>query len=86
MPYEKPKVFKVSGGIPYSVNEEVDKYASLAGISKMQFVGILVQLGLNAWIRTYSPEKLLSSTDWEKLIEMMENRQKTKDEESKKDA
>lgn len=70
--YQKPKVFRIAGAIPVPVNEEVDKYAALAGISKNQFVGLLVQLGLNSWIRAYSPEKVLTAQDWARIMESVE--------------
>lgn len=69
MPYEKPQVFRIAGAVPIPVNEEIDKYAGLAGMSKSQFIGLLVQLGLSAWIRAYSPEKTLTPDVWAKIME-----------------
>jgi len=69
MAYEKPKGFKVSGIVPININVEIDKYAGLAAMSKTQFIGVLVQLGLNAWIRAYAPEKMLSPEDWARIVE-----------------
>ena len=71
MAYEKPKGFKVAGNVPLPVNVEIDKYAALAAMSKTQFIGVLVQLGLNAWIRAYAPEKMLTPEDWARIVEGM---------------
>lgn len=72
MAYEKPVVFRVNGSVPLEINAEVDNYAALAGMSKSQFIGLLVQFGLKAWIRTYSPEKLFTAEDWKKIMKIGE--------------
>jgi len=68
MAYERPKTFKVAGGVPLPVNEQLDHYATLAGMGKNQFVALCIQLGLQAWRRIYEPEKLLDSDAWEKIL------------------
>lgn len=44
--------------------EEVTGWAEKAALPWGQFGGLCVQLGLKAFIRSYSPESLLSPADW----------------------
>jgi ribosomal protein L30E len=70
MSYEKPKTVKVAGSVTVPINEQIDHYAGLAGMTKTQFLGVVMQLGLQAWIRSYAPEKLLTPDDWAKIVKL----------------
>lgn len=78
MAYVKPDTFRLAGNVPIDVNQDVDKFAALAGMSKSQFVGVLVQFGLKAWVRAYSPEKLLTTDDWKTILAIGESEQRKK--------
>ena len=72
MAYEKPKTFKVTGAVPLPVNDEIDRWAATAGMSKRQFVSVCIQLGLKTWIRTYAPERLLIPEEWAAITKLSE--------------
>lgn len=72
MAYEKPKTFKVTGAVPLPVNDEIDRWAATAGMSKRQFVSVCIQLGLKTWIRTYAPERLLIPEEWAAVTKLGE--------------
>lgn len=69
--YVRPKTQRVSGSVPLPINEQLDYWASLAGMQKGAFISIVIQLGLQAWIRAYAPEKTLSPEDWAKITKGM---------------
>lgn len=72
MAYEKPKTFKVTGAVPLPINEEIDRWAATAGMSKSQFVSVCIQLGLRSWIRSYAPESLLTPEEWAVIAKLSE--------------
>ena len=66
--YNRPKGFKVGTTIPTPINEQIDRLAAGIGMSKSGFVSMMIQLGIQAWLRSYSPEKLFTTDDWEKIM------------------
>jgi hypothetical protein len=76
MPYEKPINFKISSSIPKPLNEQVDHWAAVAGFQKGQFISLLIQLGMQAWLRVYAPEKLLSPDEWARIVKAVGDEEK----------
>lgn len=72
MKYEKPLGFKVTSTIPKPLNEEIDHWAATAALRKSEFISLLIQLGMQAWIRAYAPEKLLSPDEWATIVRAVE--------------
>jgi len=66
--FVRAETFKVAGYVPIPVNEEVNRVATVSGLTKSQTVSILIQLGLKSWQRIYEPEKLLDADAWEKIL------------------
>lgn len=71
--YKKPKATIVKGGIPEEVNDEINRVSGELSMRKTQFVGMIIQLGLKAFIRSYKPETLLGTKEWEAIMKVGEN-------------
>lgn len=74
--YKRPKQFSIRCAVPPETNSEVDAWALKTGMTKAQFGGLIVQLGLKAFIRSYSPEDLLSPEAWSQIMKGIEDAKK----------
>lgn len=74
--YQKPKAQIVKGGVPADVNDEINKVSGELSMRKTQFVGMIIQLGLKSFIRSYKPESLLSEKEWKTIMEIGKDEEK----------
>lgn len=71
MPYGKRlKTLRVAGRVTPEVNQEIDKWAGYLGLQKTAFLSLCIRIGLNGVVRAVSPEKLLETDDWKKIMEI----------------
>lgn len=54
---------------PAAVSEQLETLAAEFGVTRGQFLLILVKLGLQAFLRSYQPERLFTAEQWKTLME-----------------
>lgn len=61
---------RISGRVPIELNDQIEQMSLQLGMGKTAFISLCIRAGINAVIRSVSPEKMLSTEDWEKILKI----------------
>lgn len=74
------KSVKVMGRVTPELNEQINKWAEEMTMQKTAFISLCIRIGFNGVVRAVSPEKLLETDDWKKIVDISHVKEEVKSE------